>query len=187
MVSNFYSDMKKAKVGEHIVLDVLGHCDSSNRYEFKDVSEDRRYFYKGDIEALDTCSGEKIYLDVKMDSRIAETGNILCEEEIYFEDTGYKPGNMSSDYDYLAIISTQAKRIYIIDFKLLKEHYKEGKDYVKNHGEQTTYGKLFPLKLAQHYGMIQAVIDYEDYETDKEYVYAPSGIMTWPWTLTEAV
>ena len=186
MVSNFYSDLKQAKVGEGIVLDVLQNC--CGRYEFTDVSDDRRYFYKGDIDAYDARNDKHYFLDVKMDSRIAETGNILCEEEVYFENTGeYTPGNMSSDYDYLAIISTKARKIYIIDFELLKEHYREGRNYVKNHGEQTTYGTLFPLKKAQHYGMIEAVIDYEDYQTDRGNAYVPSRIMTWPQTLTEAV
>ena len=186
MVSNFYSDLKQAKVGEGIVLDVLQNC--CGRYEFTDVSDDRRYFYKGDIDAYDARNDKHYFLDVKMDSRIAETGNILCEEEVYFENTGeYTPGNMSSDYDYLAIISTKARKIYIIDFELLKEHYREGRNYVKNHGEQTTYGTLFSLKKAQHYGMIEAVIVYEDYQPDRGNAYVPSRILTWPQTLTEAV
>lgn len=186
MVSNFYSDLSKAKVGESIVLEVLKSC--SKDYQFTDVSDDKRFYYKGDIDAYSAKDNKHYFLDVKMDSRIAETGNILCEEEVYYEATGeYQPGNMSSNYDYLAIISTKAKRIYIIDFEMLKERYKEGRDYSKNHGEQTTYGTLFPLKKAQHYGMIEAVIDYECYNTFRGSVYAPSRILTWPQTLVEAV
>lgn len=161
MVSNFYSDLREAKKGEAIVLNVLKH--TTEDYIFSDVSEDKEFYYKGDIKALDSSWGlEEFYLDVKMDSRIAETCNILCEAKVYYKESGtYGKGNMQSDYDYLAIISVSAKRIFIIDFPKLKKHYKEGRSYVKDHGEQITYGTLFPMSKAWKYNMVEAVIDYE--------------------------
>ena len=179
MVGNFFKDLAKAKVGEGIVLEVLKNC--TGEYEFLDVSDDKTYWHKGDIDAYDAQKDKHYYLDVKMDSKIGKTHNILCEEEIYYEDDGvYKPGNMACDYDYLAIISVKAKCIYIIDFALLKQHYKEGYDYMKDHGEQTTYGTLFPLSKARDYGMLEAIINYE--ETGD--TYKPVEVIRWPDNLT---
>lgn len=161
MLTNFYNDLRDAKKGEAIVLNVLKH--TTEEYIFSDVSEDKKYYYKGDIKALDACwELDEFYLDVKMDGRIAETGNILCEHKVYYKDKGaYGKGNMQSDYDYLAIISVDTKKIFIIDFAKLKKHYKEGRSYYKDHGEQITYGTLFPMSKAWKYNMVEAVIDYE--------------------------
>lgn len=160
MVSNFYSDMAKAKKGEQIVLNVLQH--TTDEYVFDDVSNLVDYRYRGDIRALDECWGLDEYcLDVKMDSCIGRTGNILCEEKVYFYDAGWAKGNMQSDYDALAIISVDTQKIYIIDFPKLKKHYKEGYTYYKDHGEQITYGYLFPLSKAWKYDMVKAIITYE--------------------------
>ena len=47
MVKNFFSDMAIAKTAERTVLDVFSKI--APQYSFKDVSEDRQYFYRGDI------------------------------------------------------------------------------------------------------------------------------------------
>lgn len=160
-MSDFYRDLAKAKKGEAITLDVLRH--TTNEFVFDDVSDDKAYFYKGDIRALDDAWGlDEYYIDVKMDGCIATTGNILCEEKVYFKEYGrYQKGNMHSNYDYMAIIAVDAQRIYIIDFNKLKKHYKEGRSYYKDHGDQITYGTLFPLSKAWKYNMVKAVISYE--------------------------
>lgn len=180
MVGNFYKDLANAKVGEGIVLEVLRNC--TEKYEFEDVSNDKAYWHKGDIDAYNTTDNKHYFIDVKMDSKIGITHNILCEEEVYYAAEGvYSPGNMACDYDYLAIISVQCKCIYIIDFKLLKKHFKEGYDYTKNHGDQTTYGTLFPLFMARDYGMLEAIINYEE---DGD-TYKPLSVVRWPDYLTE--
>lgn len=160
MVTNFYKDLEKAKVGEGIVLEVLKNATWD--WCFTDVSDIKECHYLGDIEAWNIDRG-CLYIDVKMDSRIAETGNILCEDKVYFKKTNYyDKGNMQSNYDYLAIISTEAHKIWFIDFALLKKHYKEGRMYTKDHGEQITYGTLFSLNKARKYNMVVAEIEYDD-------------------------
>ena len=47
MVKNFFSDMAIAKTAERTVLDVFSKI--APQYNFTDVSNDRRYFYRGDI------------------------------------------------------------------------------------------------------------------------------------------
>ena len=166
MMAEFYRDLAKAKKGEAIVLDVLRH--TTKDYVFNDVSDDEEYYYLGDIEACDESWNMNYYLDVKSDGCIAKTNNILCEEKVYCKDYGgyWQKGNMQSNYDALAIISLDAQKIFIIDFVLLKKHYKEGKYYCKDNGSQITYGTLFPLSKAWKYNMVQAVISYEQRGTN---------------------
>ena len=166
MSSKFYEDLKKAKVGEEIVLDVLKNA--TNEWIFTNVSEDEEYYYKGDIEAWNIDVG-CLYIDVKMDSRIAQTGNVLCEKKVYsYKDKKYHKGNLDSDYDDLAIISVEAKKIWIIDFNVLKKHYKEGRAYSKDHYDnngnlsQKTIGTLCSLKQIKKWGGLLYEIEYDD-------------------------
>lgn len=67
-------------------------------YEFIDVSDIEEYYHRGDIKAI-APDGKEYLLEIKGDTRINETGNVLCEEYTYWYDTGkYKQGNMYSDY-----------------------------------------------------------------------------------------
>ena len=160
MLNKFYEDLAKAKKGEAIVLEVLRNV--ATDYDFNDVSDDARFYYRGDIEVYDQNWDAHYYMDVKMDGCIGRTHNILCEEKVWMkEGSYYSKGNMQSDYDYLAILSVDTQRIFIIDFNKLKQHYKEGKNYYKDHGDQITYGRLFPLNKAWKYNMVKAVIAYE--------------------------
>ena len=61
---------------------------------------------------------------MKDDSRIADTQNILCEDAVYYKESGrYVKGNMYSDYDIYAVVSKKEKVIYFFDFAKLKEIY----------------------------------------------------------------
>jgi hypothetical protein len=81
------------------------------------------FYRRGDIQAYG--NGQFIYIDVKDDTVIHETGNVLCEEEVYFKENDYyKKGFMYSDYDVLCVLSRVTRRMYFIDFKKLKEFYK---------------------------------------------------------------
>ena len=59
----------------------------------------------------------KVYfIEVKNDSRIADTGNVLCEEEVYYKKNDYYgKGNMYSNADVFAIVSKQNQKIYFIN------------------------------------------------------------------------
>ena len=59
-------------------------------------------------------------IEVKNDSCIASSGNILCEEENYIKaDNRMIKGNMYCDSDIFCIVSQQARKIYVLDFKRL--------------------------------------------------------------------
>lgn len=187
MVSNFYKDLRKAKIGEKIAMAILKDV-YGNHYTFEDVSEDKQCWHLGDIRATRHIDNAVKYIDVKMDSRIAQTRNILCEEAVYYvHNDETKPGCITYPYDAIAIVSVQAKRIWIIDYHMLQEHYKEGKKYTRQFEEQTTSGYLFPLTKAQSYGMIKAVIDYEEIGSTKQKVYLPKTINKGSQVLSVAV
>ena len=59
--------MAIAKTAERTVLDVFSKI--APQYNFTDVSNDRRYFYRGDILTI-AKDGREIGIEVKQDSRI---------------------------------------------------------------------------------------------------------------------
>ena len=103
MLRDFYKDLALAKPAEQLVLNTLSSL--APGYIFDNVSEVKEYRYKGDIKVT-TPEGREIFLEVKDDSRIADTGNVLCEYRNYIKDGDYFiKGNMCSDYDFYCIVS----------------------------------------------------------------------------------
>jgi hypothetical protein len=73
---------------------------------------------------------------VKRDRRIADTYNILCEVSSYVPSEGYTmDGDMKKDYEYMAIVSNEAGKIYFIDFDILKQIYTKGSYREISNGE----------------------------------------------------
>ena len=139
--TQFYRDLEAAKTAEKIVFDSL----SSSGYNVEDVSNDREYWYKGDIK-LTSSTGEVFFIEVKDDGRIADTGNVLCEHQVYYKEGNYcEKGNMFCDSDILAVVSKKEQKIYFIDFHILKEKYKQGTYKEIDHPAQTTYCYLVDL------------------------------------------
>ena len=92
MLKEFYNDKEKAREAELLVRDILAALTTD--YTFVAIGDVREYRYKGDIKAIDK-NGKEIFLEVKDDSRIADTGNVLCEEENYIKESDYYiKGNM---------------------------------------------------------------------------------------------
>lgn len=159
MVANFYNDLEKAHKAENLLQNLFSSL--SSKYNFKNVSEDRNYFYKGDILAIDN-NGREIGIEVKDDSRIAETRNILCEEKVWYNESGcFGKGNMQSEYDIYCIVSQPEQKIYVIDFKDLQRIYKKIGMYKEiEHPDQTTCCYLCPLKQIKDCGALIAIVDY---------------------------
>lgn len=136
MVTNFYRDLEKAKKAEAIVKEVLSSLTS--KYEFIDVSNVPKYYHKGDILAVDKESGKQIFIEVKDDSRIADTKNILCEDLVYYYETGEEvKGNFYNDYEVYCIVSQPERKIYFYDFGTLQRVYKSwGEFKIIRHQQQ---------------------------------------------------
>lgn len=159
MLRDFIKDLNKAKQGEHIVYSVLSSLYPN--YSWEDVSDIREYRYRGDIRATDKATGQKFYFEVKDDSRIAETANILCEEENYLKETDrYIDGGMRADNDYYCVLSQKERKIYIFDFKILQQIYKQGSFKDIEHADQITYCYLLPIGTAKKAGALKKVINY---------------------------
>ena len=160
MLNNFNKDLANAKEAEEIVLKTFSA--NTTKYNFFDVSTDRDYFYKGDIKAVEKETGREIYIEVKDDSRIAETGKVLCEEEVFYKDACYcGKGNMKSNYDIYCVVSKQDRKIYVIDFDGLKRIYRKFGEYKEiNHSQQITYCYLLELCRVKQFGALITTVKY---------------------------
>jgi hypothetical protein len=104
MLRDFFKDLAAAKPAEELVLNTLSSLTAD--FTFTDVSNIKECRYKGDILAKSNSDNKEIYIEVKQDSRIAQTGNILCEYQNYYKDSDYfGKGNMYSSCDVYCIVS----------------------------------------------------------------------------------
>ena len=158
MVSNFWEDLALAKGAEDIVREKFSSL--TDKYTFVDVSSQKEYFHKGDIKAI-AADGREIFIEVKSDSRIAQTQNVLCEEEVFYFATGELiKGNFYSDYEIYTVVSKDERKIYVMDFSILKEHYKSGTFKAIKHWEQTTYCYLCSLAQVRSWGAMIAELEF---------------------------
>lgn len=158
MVKGFYEDLAQAREAEQLVLDVFSNL--SKDYKFENVGAERKYFYKGDIKAT-AADGREIFIEVKDDSVIHRTKNILCEEEVYYKSNDYYgKGNMQSDYDIYVVVSKEERKMYVIDFEMLQNIYERGEYKVIEHPAQITYCYLLPLGVAKRLGAVIQTIKY---------------------------
>lgn len=72
--NNFNKALAAGKVGEDLVLDYM----TAIGYHMEDVSGDKD-FQKRDIDFLACYKGNRMAIEVKADSRVAETGNLVVE------------------------------------------------------------------------------------------------------------
>lgn len=158
-MTQFYIDLAAAKPAEELARQVLSKL--TTEYTFVDVADMPRYYNYGDILAIGKDNSQ-FFIDVKNDSRIADTHRILCEEEVYYYDDNREvKGFMHSNYDYLCIVSQKENKLYIFDFKELQKIYKKGAPRVFKHPSQETYGFLLDLCIAKKYKALKAIIDYD--------------------------
>lgn len=159
MKEQFNKDLVAARHAEGLVHKYFSLLDKE--HNFINVAEDPEYFYKGDVLATDN-SGNRIFIEVKDDKRIADTGNILCEENVYYHSSDYLGrGNMQSDCDIYCVVSQPESKIYVFDFKKLKEYYKVLGVYKEiPHADQTTQCYLLPLWVAKKHDILIGTIDY---------------------------
>lgn len=159
MGEQFRKDLEKAHKAEDLVREVLTSL--TDEYMFEDVANEKEYYHKGDIKAT-TADGEEIMIEVKDDSRIGDTGNILCEESVYYYEGNYEvKGNFYSDYQIYCVLSQPTHTIYLFDFSKLKEIYKKSGRYaVLRHAYQESEVYFLPLGNAKKAGALIKEIKY---------------------------
>lgn len=158
MLANFKTDLVKGHRAEQVVKDVFTSL--TDKYTFTDVSNNPSYYHKGDLLAT-AADGRQIFIEVKNDEVIYKTGNVLCEEEVYYKEADYfKEGYMYSDYEIYCVVSEQERKIYIIDFKILKSIYRKGENKIINHYAQYSDVYLVPLGFIKQNGGLIDTITY---------------------------
>ncbi len=160
MLKDFNNDRAAAREAELIVLDALNSLTTG--IIFEDVADDPFYYYKGDIIATD-ASGKEYYIEVKDDSRIADTKKILCEEENYLKESDrYIDGNMRNHgTNVYCIVSKSERKIYVLDYNVLQSIYRKYGEYkIIYHAQQNTYCYLLELCRAKQFGALLATINY---------------------------
>lgn len=158
-MSQFQKDLAQAKYAEQLVREIFEALTTD--YAFEDVSNDREYFYQGDIKATAWEDGREILIEVKDDSRIHQTHNVLCEDEVYYKDCDYyQKGNMHNKCDIYVVVSQADQKIYVIDFKILQNNYKRGEYRVIEHPTQASYCYLCGLAAIKSWGALIDVIEY---------------------------
>lgn len=155
----FNKDLAKGKAAEKVVKETFEKL--TDDYTFEDVSNITSFYYKGDLVAKDK-NGKEYFIEVKNDSRIADTGRVLCEEEVYYKNVDYYgAGNMEkSDSDIYIVVSEPERKMYIFDFKVLQKIYTKGEYREINHKTQTTYCYLLDLYDAKRLGALMQTINY---------------------------
>lgn len=169
----YMEDVNANRPAELIVLEVLNNL--NNGYTYVDVAQIEQYYCKGDI--LMKKDGKKTKkIDAKNDGEVADTGNFAVEAGGYSKIYGYrKKGWIDSQYDYVAVISQQAKTIWILSFKRLKEIYKdtaltEGRLVTSEFWDNIKYNYLIPVYKAIELGVVLAKITYEYDDWTEEYI-----------------
>ena len=169
----YMEDVNANRPAELIVLEVLNNL--NNGYTYEDVAQKEQYYCKGDI--LMKKNGKKTKkIDAKNDGEVADTGNFAVEAGGYSKIYGYrKKGWIDSQYDYVAVISQQAKTIWILSFKRLKEVYKdtaltEGRLVTSEFWDNVKYNYLIPVYKAIELGVVLAKITYEYDDWTEEYI-----------------
>lgn len=156
MVTQFRKDLEEAKGAERIVYNYLKK--NFPKCIIENVSDIPYFYYLGDIRLI-TTEGKKLHIEVKNDSCIASTHNILCELAVEYEDYT-SAGNMECNTDIYAVVSQSENKIYFLDFKKLKALTKYAPQRVIAHPEQRTICKLVSLDSAARTGALLAVINY---------------------------
>lgn len=162
MTNNFKEELKKNRVAEIILMQVLESIyDDAALVE--DVADNENCFYLGDVRVTDKI-GNSFYFDAKNDGVIHKTGNVFCEDYKFFlrKMNERHNGFMSSNYDYLSIVDRVSKKIYILDFKVLKKIYKNYRRVQTTLCDAQCHGTVIPLEECKKKGALLHVINYEE-------------------------
>ncbi len=120
--SYFVLKNKEGKQAEQLVKDYL----TDRGYTVQDVSEEQDN-YQNDIDFIVQKDGRTSKIEVKLDTRLAETQNIAFEDVFYLKDketgqTETREGYYHcSQCDFLIFVSPADNSLYMVYFAKLKE------------------------------------------------------------------
>ena len=164
MNTQFYKDLTANRYAEYLVCTELEKL--TKDYTFTHVGEQPQYYHIGDIIA-EAADGTQYFIEVKNDSRIADTHNVLCEHKVYYYGDNNNPGYyvdgnmMNEGTTAYCVHSAKERKIYILDFNILKENYlKHGRRKDIYHAAQMSITFLLPLSKAKELGALIAIVEY---------------------------
>ena len=120
--SYFVLKNKEGKQAEQLVKDYL----TDRGYTVQDVSEEQDN-YQNDVDFIVQKDGRTSKIEVKLDTRLAETQNIAFEDVFYLKDkesgqTETREGYYHySQCDFLIFVSPADNSLYMVYFAKLKE------------------------------------------------------------------
>lgn len=121
--SYFVLKNKEGKQAEQLVKEFL----LNRGYTVQDVSEEQDN-YQNDVDFIVQKDGRTSRIEVKLDTRLAETQNIAFEDVFYLKDketgqTETREGYYHySQCDFLIFVSPADKNLYMVHFCKLKEN-----------------------------------------------------------------
>ena len=154
---DFEKDLEKGQEAEKIVA--ASFAAKNPGWVVEEVGNVKEYYHRGDIKITNKETGEERFIEVKNDSRTANSHCFLCEESVSYADGYIVDGNMYSNYDIYAVYAAQEARIYYIDFSLLVKHYKAGEFKVIPHSQQTTYAYIVDLAQIKSWGALMGITE----------------------------
>lgn len=159
MISNFYKDLEAARGAETLVFELLVGA-AADTYTFEWVGDNPAYYNLGDIRAINKATGKESFIEVKDDSRIADTGNVLCENGVDYG-YSYAIGNIYNHFDCYAIRSAKENKVYLINGEILRANFKKGRRVYIEHPQQATDAFLLPLAEIKRLGGLIGTISYD--------------------------
>ena len=162
--SYFVLKNKEGKRAEQIVKDYL----TGRGYTVQDVSA-KQDNYQNDIDFIVQKDGRTSKIEVKLDTRLAETQNIAFEDVFYLKDketgqTETREGYYHySQCDFLIFVSPTDNCLYIVHFaklkeqeELLKSEFKTRKFYSYTDKCQKAM-RIIPVEVLEAKGLLSIV------------------------------
>ena len=141
----------QGKVGETAVLEYL---ESTGKFErVRDVSMVPLHQRRG-VDIIAELNGKEIWFDVKTDTYIEGTGNVVWEllEKAEESKLGWA---LTSKSHWLAIFVPQTQEILFARMKDVQrcviQHWKQLKPYKSPHTAYNTLGMLLPVRILRPY------------------------------------
>ena len=118
--NRYLGDVAAHKPAEAIAIEILSDLDMG--FNFTDVSNDSKYYNKGDI--IMNKDGVDKFVDIKDDGCVWKTNNFFIETGGWDKIHNCKcKGWINSDYDCLAIVSQEKKNIWLLSMNRVRKFY----------------------------------------------------------------
>lgn len=163
MKNTLKREVKKNRIAEVILMQVLESI-FDDKALVEDVADNPDCYHLGDVRVTNK-TGNSFYFDAKNDGIISKTGNVFCESHKYFFKNMQKKydGFMEDgNYDYLSVVDRVSKKIYILDFKVLKKIYPNYRRIQTTLSDCYSYGTVIPLDECKKKGALLHTINYEE-------------------------